>query len=61
LQHVENEKNVTGIDYKTIHFFGDKAFPGGNDYEIYEDSRTIGHSVKDPIDCLKQIRETFGI
>ncbi|CAD2214227.1 phosphomannomutase [Angomonas deanei] len=39
LQFVEN-------DFKEIHFFGDKTNPGGNDYEIYEDKRTIGHSVK---------------
>jgi len=24
-----------------IHFFGDKTFPGGNDYEIFQDSRTV--------------------
>lgn len=34
--------------FKTIHFFGDKTYPGGNDYEIYESERTQGHSVKNP-------------
>jgi hypothetical protein len=24
-----------GVKYTTIHFFGDKTFPGGNDYEIF--------------------------
>lgn len=33
-------------DFKTVHFFGDKTFEGGNDYEIYTSDRTIGHSVK---------------
>lgn len=26
---------------KTIHFFGDKTFVGGNDYEIYTSERTV--------------------
>lgn len=42
-------------DIKTIHFFGDKTAAGGNDHEIYEDSRTIGHSVTDPTDTIKQV------
>uniref|UniRef100_A0A3B3BZK4 Phosphomannomutase n=1 Tax=Oryzias melastigma TaxID=30732 RepID=A0A3B3BZK4_ORYME len=29
--------------YSTIHFFGDKTKPGGNDYEIFSDPRTVGH------------------
>ncbi|KAL3489152.1 eukaryotic phosphomannomutase [Aspergillus germanicus] len=61
LKHVEAEKDISGVEYKTIHFFGDKAYPGGNDWEIYDDSRTIGHAVKDPEDCLKQIRELFQL
>uniref|UniRef100_A0A1I7S363 Phosphomannomutase n=1 Tax=Bursaphelenchus xylophilus TaxID=6326 RepID=A0A1I7S363_BURXY len=36
--------------YERIHFFGDKTAPGGNDYEIYEDKRTIGHTVTSPED-----------
>ncbi|KAL4914018.1 eukaryotic phosphomannomutase [Aspergillus aurantiobrunneus] len=61
LRHVEAEKDISGIEYRTIHFFGDKTFPGGNDFEIYDDSRTIGHSVKDPEDCLNQLRELFQL
>lgn len=34
--------------YDEIHFWGDKTYEGGNDFEIFIDSRTIGHSVKDP-------------
>lgn len=33
-------------DFDVIHFFGDKTSQGGNDYEIYEDPRTVGHTVK---------------
>ncbi|XP_059611973.1 phosphomannomutase-like [Phlebotomus argentipes] len=35
-------------DFKEIHFFGDKTDPGGNDHEIYSDSRVIGHKVQSP-------------
>ncbi|KAG5464761.1 hypothetical protein LSCM4_00202 [Leishmania orientalis] len=53
LQFVEN-------DFKSIHFFGDKTSEGGNDYEIFTDSRTIGHSVKtykDTIAILEKLIE----
>lgn len=45
--------------YKEVHFFGDKTYPGGNDYEIYEDSRTIGHRVTSPEDTKQQLEELF--
>lgn len=53
LQHVENE------GFTEIHFFGDKTYKGGNDYEIYEDSRTIGHAVTCPEDTMKILNELF--
>ncbi|VDO03912.1 unnamed protein product [Rodentolepis nana] len=46
-------------DYDTIHFFGDKTMEGGNDYEIYNDPRTIGHTVTSPEDTVKQLKELF--
>ena len=65
LQHIEAEadtsKGLSGIDYKTIHFFGDKCSEGGNDYEIYADSRTTGHAVKGPEDTMKLLREMFDL
>ncbi|GJQ14926.1 hypothetical protein GpartN1_g6717.t1 [Galdieria partita] len=45
----------------TIHFFGDKTFPGGNDYEIFQDARTIGHSVTSPEDTIKQCQQLFNL
>ena len=45
--------------YREIHFFGDKTYPGGNDYEIYEDPRTIGHRVTSPEDTKRQLEEIF--
>jgi len=44
--------------YNEIHFFGDRINVGGNDYEIYNDPRVIGHYVKDPeylINLLKNM------
>lgn len=46
-------------DFDEIHFFGDKCYPGGNDHEIYEDNRTIGHAVETPEDTIKLLEELF--
>lgn len=62
LQILENEaKKPGGIAYKTIHFFGDKTFEGGNDWEIYNDPRTVGHSVKNPDDTMRIVKELFDL
>ncbi|KAG8432901.1 hypothetical protein GDO86_017240 [Hymenochirus boettgeri] len=45
--------------YSKIYFFGDKTMPGGNDYEIYTDSRTIGHSVTSPEETKRICTELF--
>ncbi|XP_062334280.1 phosphomannomutase 2 [Osmerus eperlanus] len=45
--------------YSTIHFFGDKTNPGGNDYEIYADPRTIGHEVSSPEDTQRICEQLF--
>jgi len=52
LQYVEK-------DYEVIHFYGDKCYKGGNDHEIYEDSRTVGHEVVTPTDTVKSLKELF--
>lgn len=61
LQHVKAEKEVTGVDYTTIHFFGDKTYKGGNDYEIYEDQRTEGHSVRNPEETMAVLKKIFDL
>ncbi|KAJ5625992.1 phosphomannomutase [Penicillium lagena] len=61
LRHVEAEKNISGVEYTEIHFFGDKCFPGGNDHEIYEDPRTIGHAVEGPEHTMQLIKELFQL
>uniref|UniRef100_A0A0K0FAR1 Phosphomannomutase n=1 Tax=Strongyloides venezuelensis TaxID=75913 RepID=A0A0K0FAR1_STRVS len=43
--------------FSTIYFFGDKTLPGGNDYGIYSDDRTIGHTVTGPIDTILQAQK----
>ncbi|XP_067998659.1 phosphomannomutase 1 isoform X1 [Melanerpes formicivorus] len=45
--------------FDTIHFFGNETSPGGNDYEIYDDPRTVGHSVQSPQDTVQRCREIF--
>lgn len=48
--------NLVGSTWDEIHFFGDKTSPGGNDYEIFVDSRTKGHTVWSPDDTLDQLK-----
>ncbi|BGP17835.1 hypothetical protein JCM10213_008365 [Rhodosporidiobolus nylandii] len=55
LRHIANE------NFKEIHFFGDKTYKGGNDYEIYTDERTIGHSVTCPEDTIAELKKLFDL
>merc|ERR1712142_1198156 len=48
-------------DFRRILFFGDRTEPGGNDFEIYSDSRTEGVSVTGPDDTMKQLNELFDV
>eukprot|EP00095_Tigriopus_kingsejongensis_P011288 snap_masked-scaffold14_size734282-processed-gene-2.3 protein:Tk11288 transcript:snap_masked-scaffold14_size734282-processed-gene-2.3-mRNA-1 annotation:"hypothetical protein DAPPUDRAFT_299547" len=52
---------VEGQGFKTIHFFGDRTAPGGNDYELFEDPRVKGHSVTSPDDTLAQLKTLFDL
>lgn len=52
LQFVESE-------YDEIHFFGDKTHKGGNDYEIFTDSRVIGHKVEKYQDTIEILNKEF--
>jgi phosphomannomutase len=62
LRHVEAEaQKPNGVKYETIHFFGDKIFPGGNDWEIAQDPRTTEHPVEDQEDTLVQIKKLFNL
>ncbi|KAJ7502908.1 eukaryotic phosphomannomutase [Mycena galericulata] len=52
-------KHVADEGFDEIHFFGDKTDKGGNDYEIYSDPRTIGHTVVSPPDTIRILKELF--
>jgi len=52
-------KFIEPKDFDTIHFFGDKTFKGGNDYEIFSHERTIGHTVTSPADTKEQCTKLF--
>lgn len=41
--------------FEQIYFFGDKTHEGGNDHEIFVDPRTIGMTVQNPADTLRQL------
>jgi len=44
----------------TIYFFGDKTKAGENDYEIYQDKRTIGISVSSPAQTREKVSEILS-
>eukprot|EP00008_Paramoeba_atlantica_P013989 CAMPEP_0201477274 /NCGR_PEP_ID=MMETSP0151_2-20130828/2328_1 /ASSEMBLY_ACC=CAM_ASM_000257 /TAXON_ID=200890 /ORGANISM="Paramoeba atlantica, Strain 621/1 / CCAP 1560/9" /LENGTH=247 /DNA_ID=CAMNT_0047857935 /DNA_START=125 /DNA_END=868 /DNA_ORIENTATION=+ len=54
LRHVSEE------NFQTIHFFGDKTDPGGNDHEIYSSPATKGHRVTGPEDTIAQLNSLFS-
>jgi len=45
--------------FKEIHFFGDKTEEGGNDYEIYTSPKTVGHSVNNPEDTMRELKRLW--
>lgn len=46
-------------EFRDIHFFGDKTYKGGNDHEIFESERTIGHTVTSPEETMAICTKTF--
>ncbi|KAI8855071.1 eukaryotic phosphomannomutase [Chytridium lagenaria] len=54
-------RHLEGEGFKTIHFFGDKTFKGGNDFEIYTHEAVTGHSVKTPEDTQRILKDLFHI
>jgi len=43
--------------YEEIYFYGDKTDTGGNDYELYNDSRVIGFHVNKYTDTIKLLKK----
>ncbi|KAJ3183223.1 Phosphomannomutase [Gaertneriomyces sp. JEL0708] len=52
-------KHLTNEGFENIHFFGDKTFEGGNDYEIYNHEKITGHSVTSPEDTARILKDLF--
>ena len=52
-------KFIGDSEYEEIHFFGDKTFEGGNDYEIFTHPRVIGHTTTSPDDTMAQCTALF--
>ena len=48
-------------EYDEIHFFGDKTFEGGNDFEIFSHPRVKGHTTTSPADTIQQCTALFGV
>ncbi|RZC75464.1 hypothetical protein C5167_050948 [Papaver somniferum] len=46
-------------EFQEIHFFGDKTYKEGNDHQIYESERTVGHTVTSPDDTAEQCTTLF--
>ncbi|XP_053607552.1 phosphomannomutase [Plodia interpunctella] len=53
--------HVADANFEEIHFFGDKTDAGGNDHEIYNDIRTVGHKVTSPDDTKEQLMKCLNI
>jgi phosphomannomutase len=53
LRHIKEEA------FQQVHFFGDKTFVGGNDYEIYNHPDVKGHTVTSPEDTARILKELF--
>ncbi|XP_044732096.1 phosphomannomutase [Chrysoperla carnea] len=54
LKHVTSDSK-----FDKIYFFGDKTDFGGNDFEIFNDSRVIGHKVINPDDTKVKLEKLF--
>ena len=62
LRHVAAEKDRdAGADFTTIHFFGDKTYPGGNDYEIFSHPTVTGHTVQNPDETMVELKKLFSL
>lgn len=55
----EGHDSAVNEHFDTIHFFGDKTSPGGNDYAIFTDPRVIGHSVTGPEQTQQLLMDLF--
>ncbi|KAH0482829.1 MAG: hypothetical protein KVP17_002004 [Porospora cf. gigantea B] len=62
LNYISTAKHSAPMDIITcdsIDFFGDRTTAGGNDYELYSDSRVTGHSVATWIDTVELCTQMY--
>ncbi|CAL1296429.1 unnamed protein product [Larinioides sclopetarius] len=52
-------KYIDNDSYNNIHFFGDRTYPGGNDYELFIHEAVIGHTVTSPDDTMEQLKQMY--
>jgi phosphomannomutase len=48
--------SLSESEYETVHYFGDKYDPSGNDYHLLHHSRVNGHPVNRPEECLNILK-----
>jgi len=47
--------------FEDVYFFGDRTQEGGNDNEIYSHPRTVGNTVQNPGDTVRQLNNIFKL
>jgi phosphomannomutase len=60
LDKIQVLDTITKDDYSEIHYFGDKYEKGGNDYNIINDERVIGHCVNSPDDTMSLLKKLLN-
>ncbi|CRG97185.1 phosphomannomutase, putative [Plasmodium gallinaceum] len=48
-------------NFSEIYFFGDRTEEGGNDYEIFNDKRVKGYSVRNPEDTIEILKKILNM
>ncbi|GAA5894222.1 hypothetical protein JCM6882_007605 [Rhodosporidiobolus microsporus] len=54
-------RHIASENFKEIHFFGDKQYPGGNDYELAQHPDTVAHPVSSPSDTIAELKKMFDL
>jgi len=49
-------ESLSEREFNTVHYFGDKYEPSGNDYHLLHHPRVIGHPVNSPNECLEILK-----
>jgi phosphomannomutase len=52
-------RDIKSQGFTKVHFFGDKTYQDGNDYQIYSHPDGEGHSVKNPEETMENLNQLF--